>query len=160
MTSKVQTQPGLSKNKEMKKLFPHIRVVTRQGKRICNKIMKNKYSSNKNENSKNKNNSPTPPAGNFKLHNNRCKLCERMADNKQEWKSNKTGRSYKISRHYTCATSHCIYLVDCKKCQAQYIGQTRQSMSKRHYRHRQEVKVGIDWFGIGMGSLINENKLT
>ena len=36
-------------------------------------------------NLKNKNN-PSPPAGNFKLHKNRCKVCERMHDNKQEWK--------------------------------------------------------------------------
>ena len=70
-----------------------------------------------------------------------------MSNNKTEWKSKKTGRSYKIKRHYTCATSHCIYVGECLKCKAQYIGQTRQPMSKRHYGHRQEVKGGLDGFG-------------
>ena len=73
-----------------------------------------------------------PPHGNFKLHNKRCKVCERMTDGKTKWKSNKTGRQYNINRHYTCNTSNCIYLGECILCPAQYIGQTTSTLQKCH----------------------------
>ena len=78
-----------------------------------------------------------------------------MTDGKTEWKSNKTGRKYKIKRHYTCATANCIYLGECIKCPAQYTGQTTHLMQKRHYGHRQEVKGGID----GLGSHFKKHAL-
>ena len=90
---------------------------------------------------------PCRPAGNFKLHSNRCKVCERMEDQATKWRSNKTRREYKIKRHYTCQTTFCVYLANCKLCQAQYIGQTTRTMQKRHYGHRSEVKTAADGLG-------------
>ena len=70
-----------------------------------------------------------------------------MTDAKIELESYNTGRKYKIKRHYTCLSSYCIYLGDCLICKAQYIGQTTSTMQKRHYGHRQEVKMAIDGLG-------------
>ena len=70
-----------------------------------------------------------------------------MEDGKKKWKSNKTKREYKITRHYTCQTTFCIYLATCELCQAQYVGQTIRTMQKRHYGHRSEVKTAADGLG-------------
>ena len=105
--------------------------------------MKNRYNSNKDKESSNN----IQPAGNFKLHSNRCKVCERMEDGRQKWKSNKTKREYKITRHYTCQTTFCVYLATSELCQAQYVGQTTRTLQKRHYGHRSEVKTAADGLG-------------
>ena len=43
-----------------------------------------------------------------------------------------------------CATSNVIYLITCKKCGIQYIGQTSQQISKRMNQHRSDIKNYID----------------
>ena len=81
-----------------------------------------------------------PRAGNFKFHQKRCMCCERMEDGKTKLLSTKTKREYKIKRHYTCQSVFCIYVLTCVICKAQYTGQTTQTVQKRHYGHRSEVK--------------------
>ena len=70
-----------------------------------------------------------------------------MTDNICRYKSNKTGRTYNIKRHYTCQSDYVIYLVGCKLCPAQYVGQTTKTMSFRHQRHRTEIKTSADGIG-------------
>ena len=131
----------LHEDPKMKKLFPNIDVVFRQNRNIKNRIMRNRYKSTQ------RSETDERPPGNFKLHANRCKACDRMEDGRIAWNSNKTGRNYKIQRHYTCQTTFCVYLANCRLCQAQYIGQTTRTMQKRHYGHRAEVKTAADGLG-------------
>ena len=110
----------LHRDPKLRKIFPEIDVITRQNRNI-------------------------KPPGNFQYHNrNRCVTCARRGDNVQEYKSKKTGRTYKIRRHYTCQSDFVSYLVDCHPCPAQYVGQTTKSMSYRHQRHRAEIKSAAD----------------
>ena len=89
-----------------------------------------------------------PPVGNFKFHNNRCMCCNRMDNGKTSLVSSKTKREYKVKRHYTCQSTYCVYVLTCKLCSAQYTGQTTQSVQKRHYGHRGEVKRGEEGMGL------------
>ena len=91
---------------------------------------------------------PPPPPGNYRLHNKNCVTCLRMEDGKTEYQSAKTGRTYKIRRHYTCQNqTHLVYLVRCGFCNANYVGQTIQTMRKRHLGHRAEIRAGSDGLG-------------
>ena len=54
--------------------------------------------------------------------------CTRMEDGKKAFKSSRTNREYKITRHYTCESSHLVYLVKCDLCKMDYVGQTTQTM--------------------------------
>ena len=64
---------------------------------------------------------PPPPPGNFKLH---CK------------------------RHYTCENhTNVIYLVRCRLCNVNYVGQTTRTMRQRHLGHRAEIRAGADGLG-------------
>ena len=67
-----------------------------------------------------------------------------MTDGRTEYVSSKTGRTYKISRHYTCQTRYLTYLVTCLFCESkpQYVGQSTKSMAKRHLGHRSEINRG------------------
>ena len=42
--------------------------------------------------------------------------------------------------HITCTTSNIIYLISCRICGIQYIGETKNSLKKRFYGHRSTVK--------------------
>ena len=67
---------------------------------------------------------------------------------KKEYKSAKTGKTYKIRRHYTCENhTHLVYLVRCVICNINYIGQTTQNMKQRHIGHRSEIRRGYDAVG-------------
>ena len=69
----------------------------------------------------------------------------------EKWKmgnwSTNTKREYRLTRHYTCQTTFCVYLATCELCQAQYVGQTTRSIQKRHYGHGAEVKTAADRLG-------------
>ena len=85
--------------------------------------------------------------GNFKFHNKNCVTCLRIDDEKTKFTSSRTGRTYKITRHYTCESSHVIYLARCCLCNVDYVGQTTQTMRKRHLGHRAEITAGTDIVG-------------
>jgi len=86
--------------------------------------------------------------GSWRYHNtSKCKCCARMKKRETRYKSNRTGKKYKIEGDHTCQTSHCVYLVTCGLCQVQYVGQTTKSAMERHYGHRQEVKRGDGGLG-------------
>ena len=140
----------LHKDPKLKKVFPNLDVVFRQNKNIRRRIMRNRYTGSSDDREES---SSYQPAGCFQLHSSKCKVCERMDEEVTSWKSNKTGRSYTIRRHYTCQTTYCVYLATCHLCQAQYIGQTIRTMQKRHYCHRAEVKTAAD----GLGEHFNQH---
>ena len=78
-----------------------------------------------------------------------------MENGRQNYKSSKTGRQYKITRHYTCAHSYLVYLVTCLLCgsRPQYVGQSRQTMKLRHYGHRSEIQRGE----VGLGEHFHDH---
>ena len=45
--------------------------------------------------------------------------------------------------HITCTTSNIIYLISCRICGIQYIGETKNSLKKRFYGHRSTVKTHL-----------------
>ena len=132
----------LHEDPKLKKIFPSIDVVTRQTANIKRRIMRNKFS-----NSDGGVPAPPRPAGNFHYHDRRCVCCARMEDGITKVKISKTGREYEIRRHYTCLSTHVVYLATCSICSSQYVGQTTMEMRRRHYGHRDEVKRGSDGIG-------------
>ena len=132
----------LHEDPKLKKIFPAINVVTRQTNNIKRRIMRNKYTK------KEEVSIPLPPPGNFRRHDpGRCVCCARMRDDVQKIRISKTGREYSIKRHYTCLSTHVVYLATCLICDSQYVGQTINEMRKRHYGHRDEIKRKSDGIG-------------
>ena len=46
----------------------------------------------------------------------------------------------------TCATKNVIYLIICKKCGIQYVGETSQALRSRMNNHRQRLNQMCDLF--------------
>ena len=109
----------LHEDPTLKRIFPKIDVVTRQAENIGQSVIKSRH---------------------FKLHNKNCVTCLRIDDEKTKFTSSRTGRTYKITRHYTCESSHVIYLARCCLCNVDYVGQTTRTMRKRHLGHRADIR--------------------
>ena len=129
----------------LKKIFPKIDVVTRQGENIGQIVIQSRHW--KFSRPQNTNRPPPPPPGNFKLHSKNWFTCLRMENEKIKFTNSRTERSYKITRHYTCESSHVIYLAQCSLCNVDYVGQTTQTMRKRHLGHRADIRAGADGLG-------------
>ena len=137
--------PILHEDDRLKKALPSISVVTRQAKNIEKYVVKSRHWKNQKSPPSN---THLPPAGNYKLHSKNCVTCRRMTDGKREYCSEKTGRTYKIQRHYTCEShTHIIYLVKCRLCNVNYVGQSTRTMRQRHLGHRAEIRSGADGLG-------------
>ena len=68
----------------------------------------------------------------------RCSHCARI-NTGQSFTSNITGETFKLRHNTNCQTKNVIYLITCKKCNIQYIGQTKQPVSKRMNSHKFDV---------------------
>lgn len=85
--------------------------------------------------------SPAPPTtiGNSPCGNRRCKTCVHIMST-NNFRSNSTGRTYKLRASFTCKTRNVVYLIQCKKCGIQYVGETEKALHIRLNGHRSDVK--------------------
>jgi hypothetical protein len=68
-----------------------------------------------------------------------CLTCKFMS-NTIEFKSTATNETFKIFGHHTCKTVSLIYLITCKQCKLQYVGQTGNSLRDRFYGHLADIR--------------------
>ena len=65
-------------------------------------------------------------------------------DAKDVFSSTITNREYPIINHnptpLTCSSSNIIYLISCRKCGIQYVGETAQPLNKRMNNHRTAIR--------------------
>ena len=88
--------------------------------------------------SKNSNHSTSETAldqGCFKC-TRKCDLCRNFLKETKVFTSARTNRSYPIRQHLDCGSKNVIYLVNCKKCCAQYIGSTSNEFKVRFRNHK------------------------
>ena len=64
----------------------------------------------------------------------RCQLCPKP-NTENTVHSTVTGRSYKGPTNYTCNTRNVVYLITCKKCGIQYVGESHRSYKIRMNEH-------------------------
>lgn len=81
---------------------------------------------------------PLPNGGFRTCSDKRCLLCKHSEDT-DTFRSPVTGRNYKIFGNTSCHTNNCIYLISCKACQKQYVGETGD-LRKRINNHRSTIK--------------------
>ena len=63
-----------------------------------------------------------------------CNICPNK-DMSIEYKSTHTGRSYTGVLPYKCGTRNVVYLITCRKCGKQYVGQTYRTYRERIQEH-------------------------
>ena len=70
---------------------------------------------------------------------NNCPICPFVTTG-QIVKSTQTNLSIDINMSVNCQTKNIIYMLGCKKCQAQYIGETQRTLQERFSEHLGYVK--------------------
>jgi hypothetical protein len=69
----------------------------------------------------------------------KCINCPYMAVTNQVI-SSRNNRTIKLNGCYDCESSNVVYIITCKKCNIQYIGETRNMLKTRMTLHRSEIK--------------------
>ena len=69
----------------------------------------------------------------------RCSHCNSIVTD-SEFSSSVTNESFSLKCSANCSSKDVIYLITCKKCKKQYVGQTHQQVSKRMNSHRFDVR--------------------
>lgn len=54
-------------------------------------------------------------------------------------KNRTTSRMYKLSQNFSPRTSNCVYVIFCTRCNIQYIGETKNSISTRMWQHKYNI---------------------
>jgi predicted RNA-binding Zn-ribbon protein involved in translation (DUF1610 family) len=70
-----------------------------------------------------------------------CKTCHIILRHSNSFKSNNTGKIFKIYQQMNCKSKNTIYLISCTKCGFQYVGETSQSLAYRMTQHRSTIKI-------------------
>ena len=72
-----------------------------------------------------------------------CRHCPVL--DKTGWvKSTSTGRKYRTQTRISCTSSNVIYLIQCKICNKQYVGQTRNKILTRLNQHYSTIRTKQD----------------
>ena len=76
-----------------------------------------------------------------------CATCLQLHKNSY-YVSSLTKRKYKVIGYsnLSCASKNIIYLLTCSKCDNQYVGETKQTLSKRLSGHRSAIKKKVNTF--------------
>ena len=71
--------------------------------------------------------------------NKRCPLHAKFIHS-QQVRSRVSRRTYNTHGHITCDTQYVVYLIQCTKCNRQYVGQTQKSLKVRFAKHVQAIR--------------------
>ena len=72
----------------------------------------------------------------------RCNCCKTYGQFTGSVKSSTTGETITLRQHTSCKTSNVIYLIECSKCNDQYVGETGHPIHHRGNQHRSDIKGG------------------
>ena len=81
------------------------------------------------------------PRGDFNVTKCDRRLCTHCyATNESNlFTSTTTSSVHKINNDLSCTSTDVIYLITCKKCKAQYVGQTHQKCANRMNSHKYDI---------------------
>ena len=78
---------------------------------------------------------------NFLCNTSRCKTCPILKTTNLSV-SKTTGERFTIKIHTSCRTSTFMYLIECRRCGLQYVGESGQPLHKRINGHRFDITHG------------------
>jgi len=79
-------------------------------------------------------------AGMFKCLDKHCKACQYVVVSKS-FISTHNKHKFVMRNHFTCKSNNLVYLITCKKCKLQYVGQTGRRLSERVSDHISNIKL-------------------
>ena len=80
--------------------------------------------------------------------NKKCRYCP-LLNRSGRVCSTSTGRSYTCLENITCKSDNLVYLITCKKCKIQYVGQTYRTIAQRFQGHFNDITSERHWKAVG-----------
>ena len=81
---------------------------------------------------------PQLPCGSFRCGKN-CATCPYISDGLTSYTFFSTGETRTIKSNLTCDTKNLIYMIQCNRCNLQYIGETKRRLKDRFNEHRRTI---------------------
>ena len=69
----------------------------------------------------------------------RCECCL-YVKTQSEFGNARTGKEFTITGPLACNSKNIIYLLECKKCDEQYVGETKRTLRSRLYNHLSDIR--------------------
>jgi len=92
-----------------------------------------------------------------KCSRKRCSHCPNIIET-NTFRSSQNAKIFNVKSNMNCSSKDVIYLIECKKCKMQYVGQTKQKLSERMNRHRYDIlNTQPIEFGTSVAQHFNEN---
>ena len=66
-----------------------------------------------------------------------CLTCPHIDNERTNYTFNNTGEVRETKQQMTCKSKNLIYMIECKRCKKQYIGETKRTLRERFTEHRQ-----------------------
>ena len=66
-----------------------------------------------------------------------CLTCPHIDNERTNYTVNNTGEVREIKQQMTWKSTNLIYMIECKRCKKQYIGETKRTLRERFKEHRQ-----------------------
>ena len=82
---------------------------------------------------------PKPPSGISKCRHPRCLTCPFLQQGQLKYTFSTTREERRITDSLSCKSKNLIYLIECKKCGKQYIGETKRQLNERFGEHRRSI---------------------
>jgi len=84
---------------------------------------------------------PAPPTntGNTPCNSRWCKCCREIKIC-NTFRSKSTGRQYNIRAPITCKSKNLVYLISCRRCGLQYVGETENTLHIRMNGHHLDIR--------------------
>ena len=71
----------------------------------------------------------------------RCKLCKIHACDTNKFTSNHYKKEFNVKGKISCKSMNVVYLITCRKCAVQYVGETGRALRDRMADHRSAIKL-------------------
>ena len=76
----------------------------------------------------------TANPGSHRCASIKCKACEYIVE-ANKYISTHNNRAFTLSHYFSCKSTNVVYLVTCKRCSKQYVGETGRQLSDRINQH-------------------------
>ena len=90
---------------------------------------------------------PSPPSPlaseTFRCHRNRCKTFPFITEETTSYTFFSTNEQRRTRYHITCSSSNLVYMIQCNKCNVQYVGEIKRHLSDRFGEHRRAIEKAI-----------------
>ena len=100
---------------------------------------------------------PPKTPGAFRCNRKRCKTCPFITEGTTSYTFFSINEQRQIRHYITCSSSNLIYMIQCSKCNMQYIGETKRHLGDRFGEHRRATEKAIQRLHINQPTAVSDH---